>query len=175
MKGDVLVIMGDVCSLNAQFSRVNDLLDWCSRSYKQTYILIGNEDYYDGLDISDTLDGYCKCLLNNVMFVNNTSIILDDTEIFFTTLWKSAHSQDISDMLVDRADFEKIICHGRPLTVETMSEIHKICIQWLFSALVKSTTNKRIIVTHHCIRDEVKKQFLLFNVDEIHCNDDNYK
>lgn len=45
-KGEILVLTGDCMKYGKDFFRK------CSESYQQTYIVMGNEDFYNGPDIA---------------------------------------------------------------------------------------------------------------------------
>ena len=162
---DLLVLPGD---FKVVLSSEKDCLgEWCSKRFKHTFIVMGNEDYYDGTDVADTLDCYVGNVTDNVCFVNNTSISIGNVEIFFTTLWKDCNHSDISDMLSDRGDFEEIICRGSPLTIQCIKDLHEICVEWLMSALIKSQAEVKIVVSHHRIDDALAKSLNAIGVDHL--------
>lgn len=161
--GDMLILTGDIKAILS--SETDHFGKWCSKQFKHTFIVMGNEDYYDGTDVSDTLDCYVRNIADNVCFVNNTSTSIGKVEIFFTTLWKDCNHSDISDMLSDRGDFEEIICRGSPLTIQCVKDLHEICVEWLMSALIKSHAEVKIVVSHHRFDDALAKSLNALGVD----------
>lgn len=155
IKGDILILTGDCMQYKESF------LKWCAESYAHTYIVMGNEDYYDGPDVNETLDSYVYNVYANVTFVNNASVKMGDREIFFSTLWKPV--DDINTLFIDndRDDFYRIRCNGGNLTIDKEVELHSICSEWLCAALFESSSEHKVVVTHHDVRkDKVLCHFL---------------
>lgn len=133
-----------------------DIINRCSQLSKQTYIVMGNEDYYNGPDVSETLDHYISDVAVNVTYLNNVSILIGKEEFFCTTLWKPYDPWDISNMICDRRDFEEIYCHGNLIDMKKIDELHCICAQWLCSAILNSKAERKIIVSHHEMPSDMK-------------------
>ena len=85
--GDVLVLAGDVSYLGDPKMMMLPFFDWCAEHYRQTFIVPGNHEFYHGYDIAKTMVEFEYGYRENVRYLNNTSIVLADVELFFTTLW----------------------------------------------------------------------------------------
>lgn len=152
--GDVLVLTGD-CKKYGK-----DFFQKCSEMYKQTYIVMGNEDYYDGVDVNETLDAYRHQVYDNVTFLNNASIVIDEDELFFSTLWKC--KDDRNDLYDEEwvDDYYNICCNGGNLSIDKEDQVHSVCVEWMYSALFESTAKRKIVVTHYdASRDKVLMHF----------------
>ena len=67
--------------LHLEFAENHELLE------RGGGIVPGNHEFYQGYDIGQTLVDYEFEYRENVRYLNNASVMLDDTELFFTTLW----------------------------------------------------------------------------------------
>lgn len=84
--GDILLLAGDTIYLGEHMEDAGWFFDYCSQNFKQTYLVPGNHEYYGGFPIEQTLDAFELKVRNNVTYLNNKSVRIDDTEVFFTTL-----------------------------------------------------------------------------------------
>ena len=85
--GDVLVLAGDVSYLGDRKMWKRPFWDWCAEHFRETIIVPGNHEFYGGFDIGRTMADYELEVRPNVRYLNNRSVVLEDTELFFTTLW----------------------------------------------------------------------------------------
>ncbi|MBQ0115910.1 MAG: metallophosphoesterase [Bacteroidales bacterium] len=150
VKGDILILSGDVMVLGVEDSIACDFLDWCSTNFKQTYIVPGNHEYYHGIDVADTLYAWERKLRDNVTYLNNRSVIIGDTELFFTTLWTKVPKEDENIVEKVMNDCQLIQYKGNRLRACDFNTIHETCFSWLTKALQASTAPKQVVVTHHC-------------------------
>jgi hypothetical protein len=84
--GDILVLAGDITLFGRNKYINNSFFDWCSEHYEQTYIIPGNHEYYEGVDLAESIKDFEMMIRPNVRYINNKSIKHGDTELFFTTL-----------------------------------------------------------------------------------------
>lgn len=148
--GEILVLAGDIILLGEQKLEKHPFFDWCASHYKETYIIPGNHEYYSGYELADTLADFEYLLRDNVRYINNKSVLLDNMEIFFTTLWSPIKEDEIVPVQMGLSDCHRIIYQSRHFTSQDYKEVHYICMNWLRNALQLSTVNKKIVVTHHC-------------------------
>ena len=148
--GDVLVLAGDIHVLGAGPFELHPFMQWCAQHFQRIFIVPGNHEYYAGHDLATTLHNWKLPVLPNVSFVNNRSVVIGDTELFFTTLWSRIPPQD--EMLVNRHlnDCHRMIYREQPFQACHYGEVHQLCLDWLDTALRASAAVHRVVVTHHC-------------------------
>ena len=148
--GDILVLSGDMLLFGSENLETHPFIDWCSANFQHTFLVPGNHEYYNGVDITRTLGDFFFPIRHNVTFCNNHSVRIDDVELFFTTLWThvSPHSEmEVQQLMVDCYR----IRHGhRFLLAHDYAKLHKLCVDWLTRALDESTAQKKVVVSHHC-------------------------
>ena len=86
VEAEYLIIAGDLC----EWKNIEEnewFYEWCSKHYKQTFIIFGNHDYYDCPNVLLKQYSYRFDIKPNVCYINNKSVIINDTEIFFSSLW----------------------------------------------------------------------------------------
>jgi len=148
--GDVLVLAGDITVLSDRPRGDADFLDWCAAHFEHTFIVPGNHEFYKGGDVLASLEGMELELREGVTVLNNRSVVIDDTELFFTTLWTHIPPTDIA--LVDRElnDCEQVAYGNRRFNANDYDVAHARCLRWLKGALAASTAAHKVVVTHHC-------------------------
>jgi hypothetical protein len=114
------------------------------------YIVPGNHEYYHGYELRDTLTNFELMVRDNVRYLNNKSVIIGDTELFFTALWSkvpNAYIADIENGMMDT----RLICYKNSLLFAgEFNELHRICAGWLKDAVESSTARHKVVITHHC-------------------------
>ena len=151
VKGDILVLAGDVTLFGKNKYFRNPFFDWCAENYRQTYIIPGNHEYYDGYELADTLDDFSLEVRPNVHYLNNRSVRLsDDVELFFTTLWSPIEPLQIVPVQMGMTDCYRIKYDGGGFNANDYELVYKKCLGWLTEALQKSDAKHKIVVTHHC-------------------------
>ena len=128
----------------------NEFFDWLADNYEQVYIVPGNHEYYHGYELRDTLTNFELMVRDNVRYLNNKSVIIGDTELFFTALWSkvpNAYIADIENGMMDT----RLICYKNSLLFAgEFNELHRICAGWLKDAVESSTARHKVVITHHC-------------------------
>ncbi|MGL4852754.1 MAG: metallophosphoesterase [Phocaeicola sp.] len=147
--GDILILAGDIHVFRGKAWEKHPFFDWCAENYTETYIIPGNHEYYDGIELSTCFDDYEYLLRENVRYINNRSIVIDDAEFFFTTLWSKITPSEIVPVQMGLTDCRRIIYQGAGFTSHDYASLHQVCIDWLEKALAKSTAKCKIVVTHH--------------------------
>ena len=154
--GDVLVLAGDVSYLGDRNMMTLRVWDWCADHFRETFIVPGNHEFYNGYDIAQTMQDFEYEYRENVRYLNNSSIMLDDTELFFTTLWTKISPLFLWEIQRGMNDFRRGVLDGERFTANDVDGLHKRSLAWLASALRTSSAAHKVVVTHHCptLRDE---------------------
>lgn len=148
--GDILVLAGDTIYLGENMCDADWFFDWCSANYKQTYLIPGNHEYYGGFPMDKTMEDYELKVRDNVSYLNNKSVVIDDTELFFTTLWTNIPAVESNTIEKIMTDCRRNRYNGNRFNSHCWNGIHKACTEWLVNALSKSTANSKVVVSHHC-------------------------
>lgn len=148
--GDVLVLAGDILLFGEKLTSEHPFWDWCSDHYAHTLVVPGNHEYYNRVDVLSTLDHFTYALRRNVIYLNNRSISLGDTELFFTTLWTKVNDDELAGVQTGMTDCHRIACGKHLLLATDYGRLHDKCMTWLQEALGKSTAQHKVVVTHHC-------------------------
>ena len=149
VKGDILVLAGDIHVFSGRIWEKHPFFDWCAEKYKETFIIPGNHEYYDGIELSNRFDNYEYHLRDNVRYINNRSVVLGETELFFTTLWTKIPAAEIVPVQMGLTDCRRIIYNSVSFTAQDYAALHQTCIDWLTDALTSSTAKNKVVVTHH--------------------------
>ena len=148
--GEILVLAGDVSYLGDRKMMKRRFFDWCAEHYRETYIVLGNHEFYHGYDIVQTMENYECAYRDNVRYLNNRSVVIEDTELFFTTLWTRINPLHLWVIQQGMNDFKHGIFNGKRFFANDVDKLHERCLNWLEAALVNSEAKHKIIVTHHC-------------------------
>ena len=148
--GDVLVLAGDVSYLGDRKMMKRRFFDWCAEHFRETFIVPGNHEFYHGYDIAQTVEDFEFEYRDNVRYLNNSSVMLDDTELFFTTLWTKISPLHMWEIQMGMNDFKHGRLAGARFFAHDVDGLHQRCLEWLDSALKASTAAHKLIVTHHC-------------------------
>lgn len=148
--GDVLVLAGDVSYLGDREMMLRPFFDWCAEHFRETFIVPGNHEFYRGYDIVQTMSDYEYEYRENVRYLNNSSVVLDDTEFFFTTLWTRINPLFLREIQRGMNDFRHGVLDGERFSANDVDGLHRRCMEWLESALKASSAKTKVVVTHHC-------------------------
>ena len=108
VKGDILVLAGDILLFGDKLMNEHPFWDWCSDHFAHTFIVPGNHEYYNRVDVLATLDHFTFPLRKNVTYLNNRSITMGDVELFFTTLWTRVSDEDLAGVQIHMTDCRRI-------------------------------------------------------------------
>ena len=148
--GDVLVLAGDVSYLGDRKMWKRPFWSWCADHFRETFVVPGNHEFYDGFDIGRTMADYELEVRPNVHYLNNRSVVLEDTELFFTTLWTRIDPMYLWTVQQGMNDFRRGKLNGARFSANDVDALHQQCMDWLSGALMASTAAHKIVVTHHC-------------------------
>lgn len=148
---DILILAGDVTYLNNHHLN-SKIINGLSSDFKEVYIIPGNHEFYGKyLPISATLPSFRKEIRENVYYLNNETVIIDDVRILFTTLFSHIPSSSASLIGSRINDFYASKFHkesNKSLTIEEFNHCHKICLGYLLFELEKPFYGKTLVVSH---------------------------
>ena len=148
--GDVLVLAGDVSYLGDRKMWKRPFWDWCAEHFRETLVVPGNHEFYGGYDIGQTMTDYELEVRPNVRYLNNRSVVLGDTELFFTTLWTKIDPTRLWQVQRGMNDFRLGKLNGKRFCTNDVDDLHRQCMDWLSEALKTSSAAHKVVVTHHC-------------------------
>ena len=107
-EADYLVLAGDITYLRKDFY-THDFFDYAAANWKQVFWVPGNHEFYCGIDINsyDFLEPIK--IRENVLLVNNNSVIIDNVKFVFSALWSKIEKQHENTIQKVVADFHCII------------------------------------------------------------------
>lgn len=142
--GDILILNGDITILKKDFEK-DTFFDFISENFKQTYIILGNHEFYRGYDMRHVLELNID-VRHNVKLLNNQTINFGSTKIIFTTLWTHISNSLIEDYLTD---FHKSYYKNTKLNTKNYNFLHQECVAFLEQELTNNKAEKTIVVSHH--------------------------
>ena len=147
--GDVLVLAGDTLPLK-EFDayKQHRFFDWCSRNYRETFLIPGNHEYYHD-DIARYPDSWERKLRDNVTMFENRSVVVDDTEFILSTLWSHILMRNWPKIKKSMSDFTLIRSDGGSFTATAYNELHKRDLAFVMKAIEESKVAHKVVVTHH--------------------------
>lgn len=150
VKGDILIIAGDTFYMDKDFTSL-DFIQKVSKQFERVFLIPGNHEYYNGFDLSTTLDHYCLDILSNVHLVNNYTTVIDGNRFIFSTLWSTISPNNI---VIERRmnDFHRIRFEGKLIDIEKYNFVHQKCFHFLQSEINKP--ENKIVITHHLPSNE---------------------
>lgn len=149
VKGKILLLAGDISYIGDKRLHKNPFWDWAADNFEQTYIVPGNHEYYGGYELADTLNSFTEDIRANVSYRNNQSLMIGDTELFFTTLWSPVPPDKIWGVEMGMADCQRIIYNGKKFSAANYTGIHARCLLYLQDAIQQSKATKKTVVSHH--------------------------
>lgn len=149
VSGDILVLAGDIHVFRGRAWERHPFFDWCAEHYLQTYIIPGNHEYYDGVELCERFDDYEYFIRENVRYINNRSAVMNGVELFFTTLWSIIQPVEIVTVQMGLTDCRRIKYQGRGFTAHDYETLHRQSLSWLGNALQQSKASQKVVVTHH--------------------------
>lgn len=154
--GDILVLAGDIMLFGKNSLAQHLFFDWCADNFQETYIIPGNHEYYNGTELSDSLINFEYFLRPNVRYLNNKSIVMGQTKLFFTTLWCVIDITQLMSVQMGLMDCQRIIYQNRRFNSQDYEIVHQHCLTWLKESLNQSSVNRKVVVTHHCPTDRFR-------------------
>lgn len=125
-EADNLILAGDITT-PSYIDKLEELLCYCSEEWKHTYYICGNHEFYGNDDI-DVLKLLYRNICNkyeNVHFLDNDHIVIDNVAIYGFTGWTSLDKYIIKDGWEYINDFQSIKVNKTCLTPKIMVKISK--------------------------------------------------
>ena len=148
--GDILILAGDIAYLKDPYMERSQFFKWVSDNFRQTFIVPGNHEFYNGYEMSECIDNFEYKIRDNVSYCNNRSVVIDQIGLFMTTLWSHIPQEHMSYIEHRLNDFQYNYYNGDHLTADIYNQLHRQLLDWLSNALQKSSSLYKIVVTHHC-------------------------
>ena len=141
---DILILAGDISRFQHETILNVRQFEYLRDNWKQVYVIPGNHEFYGRRIMFKAFDHRPK-IFDNVQYVNNQSIVIDDVEIFFTTLWSKLSSSRVEGMI---SDFYHCKMRNKPYRYIDHNNLHTQAVEWLDKAIKESKANKKIVVSH---------------------------
>jgi len=147
-EGEVLILAGDIVPF-AVMDKHKDFFSYVSDNFETTYWLPGNHEYYH-FDIAKKSGVLNEKILSNVLLVNNTSVLHDNVQLIFSTLWSNlspGHQWQIEKSL---NDFYQIKHKDFRFSGDHYNKLHTECLTFIQNELKNPQADKHLVLTHHC-------------------------
>jgi len=145
--GDVLLLAGDIVPF-AVMAKHSDFFSYISDTFKTTYWIPGNHEYYHS-DISSRTGSFNEKIRDNLFLVNNITVNQENVKLIFSTLWTNISPGNQIEIRQRLSDFHTIKYKNKGLTPDYYNLLHEQCRSFLNKELSKGGTEKKVIVTHH--------------------------
>jgi len=143
---DILVMAGDI----VMFSLL-DKFDWffndLSQKFQQVYWIPGNHEYY-GSNIKYRTGIFKEKIRDNILLLNNQTILVDDVELIFSTLWTQLSDKNQRLIAGALSDFRTIRNYGQLLSPSDYNSLNQENSLFLRKALERNHKQK-VVITHH--------------------------
>lgn len=146
-EGEIILLAGDIIPF-VEIEKEADFFNFLSDSFKHTYWIPGNHEYYHS-DIAERTGTFHEKIRSNVSLLNNTVIDHQGVRLLFSTLWSKINPALESVIQSSMADFRLIKNNGKKITVDDYDQLHEDCREFLAKELGNQTDQKTIVVTHH--------------------------
>lgn len=150
VRGDVLILAGDITYLKNPLMEKAQFFNWASENFRQTLIVPGNHEFYGGCEMHGCVNNFEYKIRDNISYLNNRSTIIDHVEIYMTTLWSHIPKECAQYAQHVLNDFRNNQYDAKHLTIDIYNQLHRQSLKWLTTALKKSSSSCKIVVTHHC-------------------------
>lgn len=146
-KGEILLLAGDIVPF-AVMHKHADFFNYLSDHFQHTYWVPGNHEYYN-FDLADRCGTLHEKIKDNVSLVNNTSIVHDDVQFIFSTLWSKISPMYAWQIERGMSDFHVIRYKGKLFSYEDYNQLHEESILFVKETLEAKSAIKNIVVSHH--------------------------
>lgn len=154
---DYLALAGDIGSIDdpRNKERYIKFLEYCSRNFKQVYLIPGNHEYYSTprepktmSAIDKELDTICD-YFHNVYFLQTRAVKIDTTafRIIGATMWSNIPSYAYHQVNTQIRDYRNIYHGDELVTVPHINKIHISQSKFIEDELKKD--GDAIVLTHH--------------------------
>ena len=145
--GEMLLLAGDIVPF-AVMNKFDDFFNYISDNFKATYWIPGNHEYYY-YDVSKKCGLLNEKIRDNVFLVNNTSVVLNNVEFIFSTLWSKI--RPAYEWQIERGlnDFHVIKYKNFRFSTTQYNQFHDDSLDFINKELQKKKECPSIVVTHH--------------------------
>ena len=147
---DILVLAGDIGYLGEDALTKHPFWDWASDNFHDVIVIPENHELYRNFDINEHTNGWEMYIRDNIRYVYNKVIHLDDaTDLIASTLWAQISPENgyITQRRV--SDFHYIRNGKNALTWVRFNEEHKMCRDFIENAVRESRADRIIVASHH--------------------------
>jgi predicted phosphohydrolase len=145
--GDVLLLAGDIVPF-AVMDKHADFFNYISDNFGTTYWIPGNHEYYYS-DISDKSGFVNETIRSNVFLINNTSVILGDIKLIFSTLWSEIGTLNKWIIQQRISDFQVINYKTVRFSPDHFNELYYEGHKFLKNEIEVDFHGKTVVTTHH--------------------------
>jgi predicted phosphohydrolase len=145
--GDILVLAGDIVPFSV-LDKHQDFFNYLSDNFENTYWIAGNHEYYHA-DLNERSGVFHEKIKSNVHLLNNTTIMHDDVELIFTTLWSKISPANQWTIFNRMNDFSLIKHKNGLLSIELYNQQHEQSFRFLKETFATAISGKKVVVTHH--------------------------
>ncbi len=149
VRGDILVLAGDIGYLGDDNYQTHPFWDWASKNYQQVIVALGNHEFYKFYNLSSMHDGLIGEIRPNIHYYYNTVVHIQDIDIIVSTLWANIALEDAYITEHSVTDFRRILYGEDILTFADFNREHKRCLEFIKLSVADSTAKHKIVVTHH--------------------------
>ena len=149
VRGDILVLAGDIGYLGDDNYQTHPFWDWASENYQQVIVALGNHEFYKFYDLSSMHDGLIGEIRPNIHYYYNVVVHIQDIDIIVSTLWANITLEDAYITEHSVTDFRRILYGEDILTFADFNREHKRCLEFIKQSVADSTAKHKIVVTHH--------------------------
>lgn len=163
---DVLILAGDICTLNKKIDYIEHYFNLVTSLYSNVIWIAGNHEYYhNAFIIALSKAREISYSIPNLKFLENESILIDNVMFYGTTLWFKKTPEAISNRFMSN-DFN-CIHNFNPYGMNTLA------IEFI-KEIDLDKNNKSVLITHHlpsykCLKDpysnDVFNYFLVSDIE----------
>jgi len=149
VRGDILVLAGDIGYLGDDNYQTHPFWDWASENYQQVIVALGNHEFYKFYDLSSMHDGLIGEIRPNIHYYYNSVVHIQEIDIIISTLWANIALEDAYITEHSVTDFRRILYGEDILTFADFNREHKRCLEFIKQSVANSSAKHKIVVTHH--------------------------
>ena len=149
IRGDILVLAGDIGYLGDDNYQTHPFWDWASENYQQVIVALGNHEFYKFYNLSSMHDGLIGEIRPNIHYYYNAVVHIQDIDIIVSTLWANITLEDAYITEHSVTDFRRILYGENILTFADFNREHKRCLEFIKQSIADSSAKNKIVVTHH--------------------------
>lgn len=164
-KAEILILAGDIIPF-VEMEKHDYFFDYISDNFKNVYWVAGNHEYYHS-DFKLRKGKFQETIRENVVLLNNTSVIHEDVKIIFSTMWTRISLQNSLSIQFGLNDF-RVIKYGEDnFSTDIVNNEFENNITFIQNSLIENEDKKCVVVTHHVPTfDHYPPEYLGSNINE---------